>query len=196
MRQFQKVLQTPGIGFVTVHPLWCHTVLIFIFLKGSDIDISVMFAERLLMLQKLLKRVLLNAFLLLYIKSYSIENIDYGAVGILKWTQFKSTWSHHICSKICSLHSPYHPLMESGKGKNEHTKICWNICSSFVFFFVIFLTRSELETIATATGKRLLVSGWWGLVRHPNYLGDLLMALAWSLPCGKSVHLSVDFIWN
>uniref|UniRef100_A0A3Q2ECN1 Delta(14)-sterol reductase TM7SF2 n=1 Tax=Cyprinodon variegatus TaxID=28743 RepID=A0A3Q2ECN1_CYPVA len=47
---------------------------------------------------------------------------------------------------------------------------------------------SGLETIATATGKRLLVSGWWGLVRHPNYLGDLLMALAWSLPCGFS-HL-------
>ncbi|XP_068457066.1 delta(14)-sterol reductase TM7SF2 [Clinocottus analis] len=45
-----------------------------------------------------------------------------------------------------------------------------------------------LETIATASGKRLLVSGWWGLVRHPNYLGDLLMALAWSLPCGFS-HL-------
>ncbi|XP_029557028.1 delta(14)-sterol reductase isoform X2 [Salmo trutta] len=43
---------------------------------------------------------------------------------------------------------------------------------------------ANLETIATATGKRLLVSGWWGLVRHPNYLGDLLMALAWSLPCG------------
>uniref|UniRef100_A0A671TNF6 Delta(14)-sterol reductase TM7SF2 n=1 Tax=Sparus aurata TaxID=8175 RepID=A0A671TNF6_SPAAU len=47
---------------------------------------------------------------------------------------------------------------------------------------------ARLETIATATGKRLLVSGWWGLVRHPNYLGDLLMALAWSLPCGFS-HL-------
>ncbi|XP_057677937.1 delta(14)-sterol reductase TM7SF2 isoform X2 [Corythoichthys intestinalis] len=47
---------------------------------------------------------------------------------------------------------------------------------------------ASLETIATATGKRLLVSGWWGLVRHPNYLGDLLMALAWSLPCGFS-HL-------
>lgn len=45
---------------------------------------------------------------------------------------------------------------------------------------------SGLETISTATGKRLLVSGWWGLVRHPNYLGDLLMALAWSLPCGKT----------
>ncbi|KAL2095266.1 hypothetical protein ACEWY4_009985 [Coilia grayii] len=45
---------------------------------------------------------------------------------------------------------------------------------------------ANLETIATATGKRLLVSGWWGFVRHPNYLGDILMALAWSLPCGLS----------
>ncbi|KAJ7307499.1 hypothetical protein JRQ81_009522 [Phrynocephalus forsythii] len=41
-----------------------------------------------------------------------------------------------------------------------------------------------LRTIPTATGRRLLVSGWWGFVRHPNYLGDLIMALAWSLPCG------------
>lgn len=47
---------------------------------------------------------------------------------------------------------------------------------------------SHLRTIPTATGKSLLVSGWWGVVRHPNYLGDLLMALAWSLPCGFS-HL-------
>lgn len=47
---------------------------------------------------------------------------------------------------------------------------------------------SYLKTIPTATGKSLLVSGWWGVVRHPNYLGDLLMALAWSLPCGFS-HL-------
>ncbi|XP_029281171.1 delta(14)-sterol reductase LBR isoform X2 [Cottoperca gobio] len=47
---------------------------------------------------------------------------------------------------------------------------------------------SHLRNIPTATGKSLLVSGWWGVVRHPNYLGDLLMALAWSLPCGFS-HL-------
>ncbi|CAG01584.1 unnamed protein product, partial [Tetraodon nigroviridis] len=53
---------------------------------------------------------------------------------------------------------------------------------------------SGLETIATATGKRLLVSGWWGLVRHPNYLGDLLMALAWSLPCGFSHLLPYFYI--
>lgn len=56
------------------------------------------------------------------------------------------------------------------------------------------LLCSGLETIATATGKRLLVSGWWGLVRHPNYLGDLLMALAWSLPCGKT-HTRAQTFW-
>uniref|UniRef100_A0A8C3KMK2 Delta(14)-sterol reductase LBR n=1 Tax=Calidris pygmaea TaxID=425635 RepID=A0A8C3KMK2_9CHAR len=41
-----------------------------------------------------------------------------------------------------------------------------------------------LKYIPTATGKGLLVTGWWGFVRHPNYLGDIIMALAWSLPCG------------
>nr|XP_020020518.1 delta(14)-sterol reductase isoform X3 [Castor canadensis] len=51
-----------------------------------------------------------------------------------------------------------------------------------------------LETIPTATGRQLLVSGWWGMVRHPNYLGDLIMALAWSLPCGVSHLLPYFYI--
>lgn len=29
----------------------------------------------------------------------------------------------------------------------------------------------------------VLASGWWGIARHINYLGDLLLALAFSLPC-------------
>jgi protein-S-isoprenylcysteine O-methyltransferase Ste14 len=37
--------------------------------------------------------------------------------------------------------------------------------------------------IKTANGLLLLTCGWWGLSRHMNYLGDLLMALAWCLPC-------------
>ncbi|XP_038643439.1 delta(14)-sterol reductase TM7SF2 [Scyliorhinus canicula] len=51
-----------------------------------------------------------------------------------------------------------------------------------------------LETIPTATGRQLLVSGWWGLVRHPNYLGDLIMALAWSLPCGLAHALPYFYV--
>ena len=41
---------------------------------------------------------------------------------------------------------------------------------------------------ATADGAvhetRLLASGWWGVARHANYVGDLLMATAFSLTCG------------
>ncbi len=32
--------------------------------------------------------------------------------------------------------------------------------------------------------SRLLTSGWWALSRHPNYIGDAVMALAFSLTCG------------
>ena len=40
------------------------------------------------------------------------------------------------------------------------------------------------EYIRTTQGSLLLTSGWWGVARHMNYLGDLAMALAWCLPCG------------
>lgn len=43
---------------------------------------------------------------------------------------------------------------------------CW------CFFF------ADLETITTNLGKKLIVSGLWGIVRKPNYLGDILMHLA------------------
>lgn len=42
----------------------------------------------------------------------------------------------------------------------------------------------EPEFIQTQRGTRLLAAGWWGLARHCNYLGDLMMALAWCLTCG------------
>ena len=38
--------------------------------------------------------------------------------------------------------------------------------------------------LRTSSGALLLTSGWWGLARHMNYFGDMLMALAWCLPCG------------
>jgi len=39
-------------------------------------------------------------------------------------------------------------------------------------------------TLDTARGTKLLISGWWGLARHANYLGDLTMAAVWCLACG------------
>jgi protein-S-isoprenylcysteine O-methyltransferase Ste14 len=37
--------------------------------------------------------------------------------------------------------------------------------------------------IETSRGTKLLASGFWGWSRHFNYVGDILMALAWGLPC-------------
>lgn len=45
-------------------------------------------------------------------------------------------------------------------------------------------------TYTTSDGQplsgRLLTSGWWGLARHMNYTGDLILSLAYSLACGFS----------
>lgn len=34
--------------------------------------------------------------------------------------------------------------------------------------------------------SKLLTSGWWGIARHMNYAGDLLLSLAYCLACGTS----------
>ena len=40
------------------------------------------------------------------------------------------------------------------------------------------------ESLETARGPRLLLSGYWGLARHVNYLGDWLIALSFGLCAG------------
>eukprot|EP01006_Ploeotia_vitrea_P049098 TRINITY_DN67309_c11_g2_i1.p1 TRINITY_DN67309_c11_g2~~TRINITY_DN67309_c11_g2_i1.p1 ORF type:complete len:419 (-),score=5.85 TRINITY_DN67309_c11_g2_i1:438-1694(-) len=50
-------------------------------------------------------------------------------------------------------------------------------------------TVKHLKTITTKTGRKLLVSGWWGAARKINYTGDWLMGLAWCLCCGFRGHL-------
>lgn len=40
----------------------------------------------------------------------------------------------------------------------------------------------HLKYIETKAGTRLLVSGWWGIARHINYLGDWLQSWPYSLP--------------
>lgn len=38
----------------------------------------------------------------------------------------------------------------------------------------------------TVRESRLLTSGWWGIARHMNYTGDLILSLAYSLACGTA----------
>jgi hypothetical protein len=72
------------------------------------------------------------------------------------------------------------------------------------------VTTADLEYMTTEQGSKLLTSGWWGRSRHPNYLcvvchplgipmfivsrGDLLMALAWSLPTGFDTPVTYFYV--
>jgi len=50
----------------------------------------------------------------------------------------------------------------------------------------------------TSDGKvrssKLLLSGWWGVSRHFNYVGDLCISLAYCLPCGTTHLLPYFYI--
>ncbi|CAD2216179.1 delta14-sterol reductase [Angomonas deanei] len=39
---------------------------------------------------------------------------------------------------------------------------------------------AHLKVMKTSAGKSLITSGYWGVCRHPNYVGDWLMALGWA----------------
>jgi delta14-sterol reductase/lamin-B receptor len=43
---------------------------------------------------------------------------------------------------------------------------------------------AHLKYLQTKRGTKLLTSGWWGMARKINYLGDWLMGLSWCLVCG------------
>jgi protein-S-isoprenylcysteine O-methyltransferase Ste14 len=48
----------------------------------------------------------------------------------------------------------------------------------------VYIWGAPAKTISTSNGRKLLVSGWWGRARKVNYLGDILMAISMSMPCG------------
>jgi len=58
----------------------------------------------------------------------------------------------------------------------------------------LFKTKPEKyahwQSMKTSKGTSLLIGGFFGFVRHFNYTGDLLMALAWCLCSGFDVILS------
>ncbi|EPY24007.1 delta14-sterol reductase [Strigomonas culicis] len=48
---------------------------------------------------------------------------------------------------------------------------------------------AHLQVMKTSAGKSLITSGYWGVCRHPNYVGDWLMALGWAALSGTAAAL-------
>jgi len=46
---------------------------------------------------------------------------------------------------------------------------------------------AHLETLTGGKNAKLVVSGWAGLVRHPNRLGEILVSWSWVLPAACSL---------
>ncbi|GAB1216658.1 Delta(14)-sterol reductase erg24A [Aspergillus terreus] len=53
---------------------------------------------------------------------------------------------------------------------------------------------AHIKYIQTSSGSRLMVSGWWGVARHINYLGDWLMSWSYSLPTGLAGYTIIESI--
>ncbi|KAH8716866.1 ergosterol biosynthesis ERG4/ERG24 [Phaeosphaeriaceae sp. PMI808] len=48
---------------------------------------------------------------------------------------------------------------------------------------------AHLKYIETEAGSRLLITGWWGVARHINYLGDWIMSWSYVLPTALSGYV-------
>jgi len=53
-----------------------------------------------------------------------------------------------------------------------------------VIRFILYLDYSSLPS-SRPDGQRVLITGLWGVVRQPHYLGEIIIALSWCCLCGK-----------
>ncbi|KZT58978.1 ERG4/ERG24 ergosterol biosynthesis protein [Calocera cornea HHB12733] len=52
----------------------------------------------------------------------------------------------------------------------------------------------NFKTLKTKRGTELMISGLWGMSRHPNYWGDLMMGLAWCMTTGFNTPITYFYI--
>lgn len=50
----------------------------------------------------------------------------------------------------------------------------------------------NVKYIQTASGSKLMTSGWWGYARHINYLGDWVMSWGYCLPTGIAGYAIIE----
>ena len=53
---------------------------------------------------------------------------------------------------------------------------------------------AKVEAFEGPQGKKLIVSGLWSIVRHPNYLGEILIQWSWVIPIGETTTVQNNLL--
>lgn len=115
------------------------------------------------------------------------------AFGDLAWLP----WSYSLQSRYLSLDENFHQLGVAN--------LSYIVVLSAVGYFIFHSSNQQksdfkqgklnhMKSIATPTGSKLLVDGWWGLSQHINYFGDWLIGWSWCLPTGTKTPLTYFYV--
>lgn len=138
-----------------------------------------------------------------YLTTTDIRHDLYGwmlAFGCLSWVAFfyPVTFLHHIAWQTEPLNNnPVHfyigfALHLIGMFLFRVTNIQKHRFRSFIAnggdLSTYKIWGKPVEYIKTEEGSYLLTSGYWGLARHFNYIGDLVMCIGWAIACAGPFH--------
>lgn len=115
------------------------------------------------------------------------------AFGDLAWLP----WSYSLQARYLSLPDNYYEL--------GYWKTGLILLLSFGGYYIFHSANQQksdfkkgkldhMESIATPTGSKLLVDGWWKLSQHINYFGDWLIGWSWCLPTGAMTPLTYFYV--
>lgn len=115
------------------------------------------------------------------------------AFGDLAWVP----WTYSLQSRYLALPQNYHEL--------GWTKTGSILALSSLGYYIFHLANQQksdfkkgkldhMNSIATPTGSKLLVDGWWKLSQHINYFGDWLIGWSWCLPTGSKTILTYFYV--
>lgn len=142
---------------------------------------------------------------------YFLDSLIYESAWLTSFTHQQEGFGYILAMSYCT--SPFlNALLVKYVVDNNVELASWKIVLAVLVYAAgLFLYRkssnqkdafrknpyspfiANLETIPTTQGKKLLASGLWGVVRHPNYLGDIIMHISW-LPFVFSLLPSLTII--
>lgn len=107
---------------------------------------------------------------------HGIEGFFIMVVGILgyiifRWTNYQKDYFRRRISELKKCHK-----IDDEKDSCQHINI-WGKYPSYI-------TCEYRTGDGKVRESHLLTSGWWGMARHMNYTGDIILSAMWGFCCG------------